>query len=142
MLRLIKRYGGGSRKLYDSEESRYVSLEEIADWIREGQDLRIEDSKTGEDVTAPTLAQVIYEGQKRGIPFLTGEFLHQIIRRGGRVVGQQVEQFQAGVDTLVRRLPPVQKARDEMDALRSSLDQLKQSLNRLDEAPTRRRKAS
>ena len=59
MIRLIKRYGGGSRKLYDSEESRYVSLEEIANWIREGQELRIEDSKTGEDVTAPTLAQVI-----------------------------------------------------------------------------------
>ena len=37
MIRLIKRYGGGSRKLYDTEESRYVSLEEIAGWIRQGQ---------------------------------------------------------------------------------------------------------
>jgi len=142
MTRLIKRYGGGSRKLYDSEESRYVSLEEIAGWIREGQELRIVDSKSGEDVTAPTLAQVIYEGQKRGTPFLTGEFLHEIIRRGGKVVSEGVEQFQAGVDTLVRRLPPVQEARDEMDALRHSLEQLKRSLNQLNEAPTRSRKAS
>jgi polyhydroxyalkanoate synthesis repressor PhaR len=142
MTRLIKRYGGGSRKLYDSEESRYVSLEEIAGWIREGQQLRIVDSKTGEDVTAPTLTQVIYEEQKRGIPFLTEEFLHEIIRRGGKVVSEQVEQFQAGVDTLVRRLPPVQKARNEMDALRHSLEQLKQSLNQLNETPARSRKAS
>ena len=142
MTRLIKRYGGGSRKLYDSEESRYVSLEEIAGWIREGQELRIVDSKTGEDVTAPTLAQVIYEGQKRGIPFLTGEFLHEIIRRGGEVVSTGVEQFQVGVDTLVKRLPPVREARDEMEALRHSLEQLKRSLNQLNETPTRSRKAS
>ena len=66
MIRLIRRYGGGSRKLYDTEESRYVSLMEIADWIRQGQQLRIVDSKTDEDVTAATLAQVIYEGEKRG----------------------------------------------------------------------------
>jgi len=142
MIRLIKRYGGGSRKLYDSEESRYVSLEEIAAWIREGQQLRIVDSKTGEDVTAPTLAQVIYEGQKRGTPFLTGEFLHEIIRRGGQVVTEQVEQLQAGVDELVRRLPPVRKARNEMDALRHSLKRLKRSLNQLDETQARSRKAS
>jgi polyhydroxyalkanoate synthesis repressor PhaR len=140
MIRVIKRYGGGSRKLYDSEESRYVSLEEIAGWIREGQQLRIVDSKSGEDVTAPTLAQVIYEGQKRGIPFLTGEFLHEIIRRSGRAVSEQVEQFQAGVDELVSRLPPVRRARNEMGALRHSLERLKQSLSHLEEAPARGRK--
>ena len=44
MIRLIKRYGGGSRKLYDTEESRYVSLDEIAAWIRDGQELRVVDS--------------------------------------------------------------------------------------------------
>ena len=55
---------------------------------------------------------------------------------------EQVEQIQAGVDTLVRRLPPVRKARNEMDALRHSLEQLKRSLHQLDEAPARRRKAS
>jgi polyhydroxyalkanoate synthesis repressor PhaR len=140
MIRLIKRYGGGSRKLYDSEESRYVSLEEIAAWIREGQELRILDSKSGEDVTAPTLAQVIYEGHKRGAPFVSGEFLHEIIRRGGKAVSEQVEQLQAGVDQLVNRLPPVRRARGEMGALRGSLDQLKRSLTRLEEVPARGRK--
>jgi len=47
MIRLIKRYGGSSRKLYDTEESRYVSLEELSAWIRAGQELQILDSVTG-----------------------------------------------------------------------------------------------
>ncbi|NTW87372.1 MAG: transcriptional regulator, partial [Holophagaceae bacterium] len=41
MIRLIKRYGGASRKLYDTEESRYVSLEEISAWIRSGQEIKV-----------------------------------------------------------------------------------------------------
>jgi polyhydroxyalkanoate synthesis repressor PhaR len=144
MIRLIKRYGGGSRKLYDTEESRYVSLEEIAGWIRQGQQLRIVDSKTAEDVTAATLAQVIYEGEKRGVSFLSGDFLHQIIRRGGEAVSGQVDQLQAGVDRLVRRLPPVRRARGEIVELRRSLTELERLVGALEEpgegAPVRARK--
>ena len=44
MVRLIKRYE--SRKLYDTEESRYVSLDEIAAWIRQGQEVRVVDNAT------------------------------------------------------------------------------------------------
>ena len=47
MIRLIKRYG--SRKLYDTEESRYVSLEELAAWIRSGQQIRVIDNKSSDD---------------------------------------------------------------------------------------------
>ncbi|MFI5210418.1 MAG: polyhydroxyalkanoate synthesis regulator DNA-binding domain-containing protein [Gemmatimonadales bacterium] len=144
MIRLIKRYGGGSRKLYDTEESRYVSLEEIAGWIRQGQQLRIVDSKTAEDVTAATLAQVIYEGEKRGVSFLSGDFLHQIIRRGGRAVSEQVDQLQAGVDRLVRRLPPVLRARGEIVELRHSITELERLMSALEApgvgAPVRARK--
>ena len=45
MIRLIKRYE--SRKLYDTEESRYVSLDEIAQWIRQGQEVKVVDNATG-----------------------------------------------------------------------------------------------
>jgi len=55
MVRLIKRYG--SRKLYDTEESRYVLLEDIAAWIRQGQEVRVIDNKSAEDVTAQTLTR-------------------------------------------------------------------------------------
>jgi polyhydroxyalkanoate synthesis repressor PhaR len=144
MIRLIKRYGGGSRKLYDTEESRYVSLEEIAGWIRQGQQLRIVDSKTAEDVTAATLAQVIYEGEKRGVSFLSGDFLHQIIRRGGEAVSDQVDQLQAGVDRLVGQIPPVRRARGEIVELRHSITELQRLVGALEEprdgAPVRARK--
>ena len=133
MIRLIRRYGGGSRKLYDTEESRYVSLMEIADWIRRGQQLRVVDSKTEEDVTAATLAQVIYEGEKRGVSFLSGDFLHQIIRRGGRAVSEQVDQVQAGVNRLVRGFPPVRRAKGEIVELRRSLTELERLVGALEE---------
>ena len=50
MSRLIKRYG--SRKLYDTSESRYVSLDEVAAFVRDGQDVHVVENKTGDDVTA------------------------------------------------------------------------------------------
>jgi polyhydroxyalkanoate synthesis repressor PhaR len=143
MVRLIKRYGGGSRKLYDTEESRYVSLDEIAAWVRAGQQLRVADSKTGENVTAQTLAQVIYEGERRGLSLVPTEILHDVIRRGGQVIHRSgqvvqrgVERFQDGMDRLVRagmdRVKPLQEARQEMAALRQRLEQLERSLGALE----------
>jgi polyhydroxyalkanoate synthesis repressor PhaR len=139
MVRLIKRYGGGSRKLYDTEESRYVSLDEISAWIRAGQELQVIDSATEEDVTAQTLAQIIYEDHKRGLSFLPTDFLHDAIRRGGRAIAQGVERVQTGMDRLVRasvdRLAPVGGMQDELDMLRERLSELEASLAELEERP-------
>ncbi len=141
MVRLIKRYGGGSRKLYDTEESRYVSLEELGDWVRQGQELRVVDSKTSEDVTAQTLAQVIYEGERKGGSVLSSAFFHEVIRRGERVLSSGVAGVQQGLNGLVRasarRLPPVRRARNELDQLRQGLVALDRSLSHL-EGPGRR----
>ncbi len=60
--RLIKRYA--NRKLYDTRESRYVTLQHIADFVRSGEEVLIIDNKTKEDVTSVTLAQIIYEEEK------------------------------------------------------------------------------
>lgn len=143
MVRLIKRYGGGSRKLYDTEESRYVSLDEIAAWVRKGQELQVVDSATGEDVTSQTLAQVIYEDHRTGASFLPKEFLHEVIRRGGQALATRVEQIQTGVENLVRagveRVTPVGGMQEELDLLRRRLAQLEESLTELDEAPARAR---
>ena len=131
MVRQIKRYGGGSRKLYDTEESRYVSLDEIAAWIRDGQELRILDSATGEDVTAQTLAQIIYEDHRTGQALLPTAFLHDVIRRGSRAIAEGVEQVQHKVDRLVRasvdRLTH-DGVQDELDLLRERLGELEASL--------------
>jgi polyhydroxyalkanoate synthesis repressor PhaR len=103
MIRLIKRYGGSSRKLYDTEESRYVALEDLSNWIRAGQELKVVDNASGEDVTAQALAQSIYEDHKRGNALLSGDFLHQVIRRGSKAFTEGIEQVQEKMDHLVRR---------------------------------------
>ena len=54
---LVKQYGG--RRLYDAEAARYVTLEAIADLVRERQTVVVQDAKTGEDITSEMLAQII-----------------------------------------------------------------------------------
>ena len=142
MIRMIKRYGGGSRKLYDTEESRYVSLEEICTWVREGQVLQVLDSATGEDVTSATLAQSLYEDQKRGTSVLSSDFLHQVIRRGGQALAETMEQAQARLDTFVQtsvsNLAAVRPLQDEMSILRQRLQELEASLADLERTPARK----
>jgi polyhydroxyalkanoate synthesis repressor PhaR len=62
-VRLIKRYG--NRKLYDVEASRYVTLEGIRALVQAGADVRVVDNDSGEDLTRVTLAQIIYEAEKK-----------------------------------------------------------------------------
>jgi len=130
VIRLIKRYG--SRKLYDTEESRYVSLEEIGDWVRRGQQVRVVDNTTTDDVTAQTLALVIVEEGRRGSSFFTSDLLHDLIRRGEHVFSTGVEQLQSGVDRALRasidRIPPLRQVREETAQLRERLEALEASL--------------
>lgn len=77
MMRTIKRYN--NRKLYDTEAKRYITLDGIAELIREGQDVEVIENDTGEDLTAVTLSQIIFEQQKRGSPTPLG-FLTSLIR--------------------------------------------------------------
>jgi len=134
MVRLIKRYG--SRKLYDTEESRYVSLDELAAWIRRGQEIRVIDNKTAEDVTAQTLTQIISEEGRKGRTLLPNELLHDLIRAGEQAVSSGVEQIQMRMDQLVQagidRIGPVRRAREEMARLRERLDDLEHSLAELE----------
>jgi len=134
MVRLIKRYE--SRKLYDTEESRYVSLDEIAGWIRQGQEVRVVDNATSADVTSQTLTQIILDEGRRGTSFLPSELLHDLVRVGERAMSNGLEQVQHGVDRLVQasidRLAPVRRAREEMSGLRSRLEQLETSLAELE----------
>jgi polyhydroxyalkanoate synthesis repressor PhaR len=76
---LVKKYN--NRRLYDTEASRYVRLDEIAAHIRAGADVRVEDANTGADLTAPTLAQIIFEDQNAA-RLLPPALLVQLIRMG------------------------------------------------------------
>jgi polyhydroxyalkanoate synthesis repressor PhaR len=86
-MRVIKRYS--NRKLYDTHDSRYVTLEQLAELVRQGEEIRVVDKTTDKDLTSATLAQIIFEEEKKA-PKLPVERLRQIIRTGLEgVMGQQ-----------------------------------------------------
>lgn len=62
-IRIVKRYA--NRKLYDTERSCYVTLEDISLMIKEGAEVKVVDNKSGEDLTTVTLAQIIFETEKK-----------------------------------------------------------------------------
>jgi polyhydroxyalkanoate synthesis repressor PhaR len=79
-MKIIKRYQ--NRKLYDTHESSYVTLDEIAKMIKAGEDLRVIDNKTKNDITASTLTQLLYESEKKAKTQPSVELLKEIIRHG------------------------------------------------------------
>jgi polyhydroxyalkanoate synthesis repressor PhaR len=80
MAYVIKRYS--NRKLYDTQESRYVTLEEIEEMIRAGREVSVVDAATGEDLTSVTLTQIILENERNHRSTLPAAFLHQLIKYG------------------------------------------------------------
>lgn len=83
---VIKKYA--NRRLYDTSNSRYINLEDIAALVRNGTDVQVLDAATGEDITRVTLTQIIVEdakGQPSGLPL---ELLRQLIVASDRV-GQE-----------------------------------------------------
>jgi polyhydroxyalkanoate synthesis repressor PhaR len=78
-MRGIRRYS--NRKLYDTKESHYVTLAQIAAIIRAGEDIQVLDKNTGRDLTAATMALILFEEEKRG-PRLGIAGLRKIIQTG------------------------------------------------------------
>jgi polyhydroxyalkanoate synthesis repressor PhaR len=99
--RVIKRYA--NRKLYDTQRSRYVTLEQIADMIRAGQDVRIVDNNSKEDLTSITLAQIIFEQEKKQPAFLPLGAMRNIIQSGGASLQELASQAGARVRSVFRR---------------------------------------
>ena len=79
--RIIKRYQ--NRKLYDTEQSCYVTLDEIAEMVKDGEDVKVIDNKSGEDLTSLTLTQIIFEEEKKKKSILPLAALRNIIQSGG-----------------------------------------------------------
>jgi polyhydroxyalkanoate synthesis repressor PhaR len=110
--KVIKRYT--NRKLYDTVESRYVTLDEIAAMIKEGVEVRIIDNRTKEDLTSVTLAQIIFEEEKKKnqMPLAV---LREIIRHPGESISGFIqkevtprvasirEEAESRLDKLLRR---------------------------------------
>jgi polyhydroxyalkanoate synthesis repressor PhaR len=91
--RIIKRYA--NRKLYDTQHSRYVTLEQISEMIRAGDDVKIVDNKTKEDLTSVTLAQIIFEEEKKQRSFLPLTAMRNIIQNGGELFAEAQRRVQS-----------------------------------------------
>lgn len=75
--RVIKKYG--NRRLYDTEDSHYLTQEQLADKIASGVDVRVVDAKSGRDLTQATLAQIVFEGREAHL-VLPSPVLHAFVR--------------------------------------------------------------
>jgi len=102
---LIKRYA--NRKLYNTAASRYITLRGIAELLENGEEVKVLDNETGEDMTAVTLSQILVETE-RGGRSVPGTLLSELFQRGGTAL---VERVRRGVDD----------AREDLEELRGNL---------------------
>jgi polyhydroxyalkanoate synthesis repressor PhaR len=100
--RVIKKYA--NRRLYDSTESRHVTLDDIRKMIVSGAKVKVVDDKSGEDLTRGVLLQVIAEQDQFGTPVLSTELLESIIRFYGNPVQEMLTRYmEQSVTALARQ---------------------------------------
>jgi polyhydroxyalkanoate synthesis repressor PhaR len=145
---LIKKYA--NRKLYDTETSRYITLDGIADLVRDGHAIQVVDRDTGQDLTQVILSQIVLEEEKRGPARLMdagadaihdrGQALLDYVRKTLNVPGDlvnQVERRRGDLDAMVDeaieralrrlRIP----SRRDIDRMNERIDKLTAELKRL-----------
>ncbi len=114
-IRIVKRYQ--NRKLYDTQNSCYVTLDEIGQLVKQGEDVKVIDNRTGDDLTSVTLTQIIFEEEKKKKSLLPLATLKNIIQSGGETI---VEFFQKSINTGVSSISNVKsevidKIKDEFE---------------------------
>ncbi len=117
-VRVIKKYP--NRRLYDTEISSYITLEEVRQLVVDGEEFEVRDAKSGEDLTRSVLLQIIAEHEERGQPMFTTQLLSQIIRfygdslqgfmgsyleRSLQVFLDQQQQFRSQLNTVLGQTP-------------------------------------
>ena len=88
---IIKKYA--NRRLYNTESSAYITLEHVAEMVRQQRHFQVVDAKTGEDLTHNILTQIIMEEEARGTTMLPVNFLRQLIAMYGGSMQPMVPQF-------------------------------------------------
>ncbi|HYN45338.1 MAG TPA: polyhydroxyalkanoate synthesis repressor PhaR [Allosphingosinicella sp.] len=98
---IIKKYA--NRRLYDTESSTYITLERLAEMVRQKRDFKVVDAKTGEDITHGVLTQIIMDAESRGSTMLPVNFLRQLSSMYGDQMQAVVPQYlEASLDALQR----------------------------------------
>jgi polyhydroxyalkanoate synthesis repressor PhaR len=117
-VRVIKKYP--NRRLYDTEISSYITLEEVRQLVVDGEEFEVRDAKSGEELTRSVLLQIIAEHEERGQPMFTTQLLSQVIRfygdslqgfmggyleRSLQVFLDQQQQFRSQLNTMMGQTP-------------------------------------
>ena len=120
--KIIKRYQ--NRKLYDTDASCYVTLDEIAEMIQQGEEVTVVDNRNQKDITAATLTQIIFEKQKRSetpVPITT---LRHIIQQGDGSFSSFLSKNADG-----NQLDVVRELEDKLKTLSTKLEFLERKYN-------------
>jgi polyhydroxyalkanoate synthesis repressor PhaR len=105
----IKKYA--NRRLYDTESSSYITLDRLAQMVREGREFEVVDAKSGEDITRQVLTQIIVDEEARGATMLPLSFLKQLIGLYGNSMQNFVPQYlEAAMDAFQRNQTAVRDA--------------------------------
>lgn len=133
-MKTIKRYP--NRKLYDTEASRYITLEEIAEHLRAGGEVRVVDSKSGQDITSVTLAQVLLGEEKKSRADVSLQRLIGMVQTGGEFIqkklGSNVTTLKDEAEKTVQRImtgEPAEELRDFMVTTHSAYDELQRKMD-------------
>ena len=98
---IIKKYA--NRRLYDTESSTYITLERLAEMVRQKREFKVVDAKSGDDITRSVLTQIIMDEESRGSTMLPVNFLRQLISMYGDQMQSVVPQYlEASLDALQR----------------------------------------
>jgi len=132
--KIIKRYQ--NRKLYDTSDSCYVTLEDISEMIKAGEEVQILDNTTKEDLTSVTLAQIIFEEQKRKTNVLPLGTFRQIIQGGGEALRELVtsgaKEFGKVREFVDDKVIPAVNSISELPAVKDELASLSRRLSAIE----------
>jgi polyhydroxyalkanoate synthesis repressor PhaR len=105
----IKKYA--NRRLYDTESSAYITLDRLAQMVREGREFEVVDAKSGDDITRQVLTQIIVEEEARGATMLPINFLKQLIGLYGNSMQNLVPSYlEAAMEAFERNQSAVKDA--------------------------------
>ncbi len=140
-MKIIKRYQ--NRKLYDTQQSCYVTLDDIAKMIRSDEEVMVIDNKTKNDITAATLTQIIFESEKKASQYAPLFTLREIIQNANGSISSFLAKLGAFPADYIEKAPqtPNLSVLTEKKESKTSFDDIKQSLeNRVAKAATQQDK--
>lgn len=132
--KVIKRYE--NRKMYDTTEGSYVTLDDIKKMVRQGDTIKVIDNTNDDDITVQTLTQIVLEETKNGRNPFSSDLLHNAIRWSNEMLDEGFEQVKHRLDDLFPAsvqdfLHGKSSQKDEFNQLKNRVEQLESSLQKM-----------